>query len=197
MGICCQWWFSALWFDGGRKANQMTYAFPCRLSWDPSVLVECWRRRTTVAVLVRTTLWWSETNYPRNNLSAKQIKTQNKAICFFIFLYKFQTTNVHLDTYRFQALSWPLWPSICVGSKGPRMICTPTWMRRKTRNHYVSHYHFPCKDHKWRWITWRFFPCQRLGSSTSTFSTVALVPVIHWLASIRVSEQAVSGTKRR
>jgi hypothetical protein len=37
------------------------------------------------------------------------------------------------------------------------MICTPMWMRRKTRNHYVSHYHFPCKDHKWRWITWRFF----------------------------------------
>jgi hypothetical protein len=42
---------------------------------------------------------------PRSNLFAKQIKTQNKAICFFFFLYKFQTTNVPLDTYRFQALS--------------------------------------------------------------------------------------------
>ena len=48
MGNYCQRWFSALWFDGGEKRqNRMTYAFPCRLAWDPSALVECWRCRTT------------------------------------------------------------------------------------------------------------------------------------------------------
>ena len=48
IGIYCQWWFSVLWFDGGKGANRMTYAFPAsRLAWDPSALVEFWRRRTT------------------------------------------------------------------------------------------------------------------------------------------------------
>ena len=65
--------------------------------------------------------------------------------------------------------------------KGPRMIYTPTRMRKKNNNNNnnkksLSHYHPPCN--KQVIITWRFFPCQRLGSK-SIFSTVALVPVIH------------------
>jgi hypothetical protein len=44
----------------------------------------------------RRTLWWAETNHPDgNNRSAKQKKTQNKAIRFFFFIHKFQITNVH------------------------------------------------------------------------------------------------------
>jgi hypothetical protein len=39
--------------------------------------------------MVPTTLWWAETNHPGNNRSEKQIKTQNKAICFF-FIFKQQ-----------------------------------------------------------------------------------------------------------
>ena len=39
MGIYCQWGFSALWIDGGRRANRMNYAFSCRLAGNPSALV--------------------------------------------------------------------------------------------------------------------------------------------------------------
>ena len=133
------------WWEGG-KSNDLcvsSISFGLRSIRFSGILAPS-NHWLAVILMVRTTLWWAETNHPGNKLSAKQIKTQNKAICFFFFPYKFQITNVHLDTYGIQALSWALWPSICVGSKGPRMICTPTWMRRKKINHYVSPYHFPC-----------------------------------------------------
>jgi hypothetical protein len=112
--------------------------------------------------MVPTTLWWAETNHPGNNRSEKQIKTQNKAICFF-FIFKQQmfTSTLNMGSKH----SHNHFDLFALAQRARDDLHSHENEEKKTRNYYVFHYHFPCNNYKLL-LHGDFFLCQRLNRRT-------------------------------